>query len=166
MANATELVRALAHGNRLQFLALVNPKVWEVVGGGPLGLSPAVIAALNPQPLPPHELGRQPVSRAVSVTAVGYGQMAMMATAAVAQGEEGARTFMRDVEDWCGTGWPRRWPWPPPVRQDRDDRDDHVSMLLGAGIAAAQVAAGYEEGVMRETFEAAAEQLFDAAIGR
>ena len=91
MANATELVRALAHGIRLQFLALVNPRVWEVVGGGPLGLSPAVIAALNPQPLPPHELGRQPAA-AVSLTAASYGQMAMMATAAVAQGEEGARS--------------------------------------------------------------------------
>lgn len=162
MANATELVRALAQGNRLQFFAHLNPKIWEVVGGGPLGLSPAVIAALNPQPLPPKWQSEQRYSAPpVSYTAIGFGQMAMMATAAVAQGEDGARSLMSDVDDWCGTGWPRKWPWPPP----RDlDREDHVSMLLGAGMAAAYVAAGYEDGPMREMFDGAANQLFDAAI--
>src|SRR5689334_1650064 len=35
MASATDLVRALAHGGRLEMLAHLNPKVWEVIGGGP-----------------------------------------------------------------------------------------------------------------------------------
>jgi hypothetical protein len=158
MANATELVRALAHGDRLGFLAHINSRVWEVVGGGPLGLSPAVIAALNPQPLPPVDGGRP----AVSYTAVGYGQLALMAASAIGHGEGGSRSFLADIEDWCGTGWPRRWPWPPPKDLDRDDL---VSLQLGAGLAAAHVAAGYEEGEMREAFENAANQLFDAALG-
>lgn len=157
MASATELIRALAHGNRLEFLAHINNKVWEVVGGGPLGLSPAVIAGLNPQPLPPVDGGRSPVSYA----ATGYGQLVVMAASSIGSGEVGGRSFLEDIDDWCGTGWPRRWPWPP-----KDvDRDDLVSLQLGAGIAAAQIAAGYEDGAMREMFDAAADRLFDAAFG-
>ena len=166
MANATELIRALAHGDRLAFIAHINSKAWEVVGGGPLGLkagayaglglNPAVIAGLNPQPLPPVDGPR------TSYTAVGYGQLVTMAVAAIGQGEGGQRTFLSDVDDWCGTGWPRRWPWPPPKGAGRDDI---VSLQLGAGVAAAVVAAGYEDGQMREMFESASTMLLDAAIG-
>lgn len=159
MVDATALFRALAHGDRLEFLAHLNSRLWEVVGGGPLGLHLGGIAALNPQPLPPVDIGQR---RGVSATAVGYGQLATMAVAAIGQGERGAETFLADIEDWCGTGWPRRWPWPPPKGVDRDDL---VSLQLGAGVAAAQIAAGYEAGTMRETFENAANQLFDAALG-
>ncbi|WP_420114217.1 hypothetical protein [Pseudactinotalea sp.] len=160
MASATELFRALASGNRLEFFAHINPKVWEVVGGGPLGLNTAGIAALNPQPLPPVDIGQQRRT-AVSYTAIGYGQLAMMAMAAIGQGEGGTRSFMIDIDDWCGTGWPRKWPWPPPKSLGRDDL---ASLQLGAGIAAAHLAAGYEGGPMQELFEAAATQLFDTAI--
>jgi len=162
MANATELFRALVHGGKLEFFAHLNPKVWEVIGGGPLGLSAATIAALNPQPLPPKEVvARRAEHSASDLAATGYGQLAMMATAAIGQGEGGTRSFLSDIDDWCGTGWPRRWPFPPPKGLDRDDL---TSLLLGAGVAAAHIAAGYEDGPMRETFEAAANQLFDTAI--
>lgn len=163
MANATVLFRALTQGGKLEFFAHLNPKIWEVIGGGPLGLSPATIAALNPQPLPPKAV----VARGAEVSesamaATGYGQLSMMATAAIGQGEGGTRAFLSDIDDWCGTGWPRRWPFPPPKGLDREAT---VSMLLGAGVAAAHIAAGYEDGPMREVFEKAANQLFDTATG-
>ena len=161
MANATELFRALASGNRLEFFAHLNPKVWEVVGGGPLGLHTAATAALNPQPLPPVDIGQRRRTP-VSSTAIGYGQLALMALTAIGQGEGGSRTFLADIDDWCGTGWPRRWPWPPPKGNGGEDL---VSLQLGAGIAAAHLAAGYEDGELRETFESAANRLFDAALG-
>ncbi len=145
MASAYELAHALSSGDKLAFLAHLNPRIWEVVGGGPAFRRVADAVALNPQPLPPAELG--------------YHQVVAMGVAAIAAGDGGARTFMQDLDDWCGTGWPRRWPRPKKL-----DAEEIRDVLLGAAFGAAHLAGGYEGGEMGEAFTAAAKQAFDAAL--
>lgn len=160
MASAQDLMRALAKGDRLAFFAYINPKVWEVVGGGPLGLARRNIAALNPQPLPP--VARMFDPQPDPPGAVGYSQLVTMAIAAIGSGEGGARSFYADIDDWCGTGWPRRWPPPKP----KLDSDESVGYLLGAAFGAAQLAAAYDGGEMADLFGGAAERLLDAALAQ
>jgi len=147
MASAHDLARALTGGDRLEFLAFLNPRIWEVVGGGPAFRRGREAVELNPQPLPP--------------IAIGYQQVVAMATAAIAAGDGGDKTFMLDLDDWCGTGWPRRWP--PPRRFGTEEMSE---VLIGAGLGASRLAAAYEDGPQREMFDAAANQLFDAALGQ
>lgn len=167
MALASDLIRALAqgphdHGSYLEFLARHNSKVWEVVGGGPLGNSRLDWVALNPQPLPPREAGRALLeAMARGIIIVG------------GRGDDAPGAFMMDIEDWCGTKWPRRWPWPGPgpfPEPDPDPRalrgaDLHVQAMLGGALAAAELAARYPQGEMRDLFDKAAEQLTEAALG-
>jgi hypothetical protein len=100
MATAQDLVRALAHGGRLEMLAHLDPRIWEVVGGGPLGHSHAqrVATELNPQPLPPVTAGQQMLwGLARSIIVQGGRELG-----------EAQQIFMTEIDDWCGTGWPRR----------------------------------------------------------
>lgn len=147
MASAVDLARALSSGDRLEFFAQFNSRILELLGGGPAGWRLREAAELNPQPLPP--------------VAVGHEQVLLMASMAIAVGEGGDKTFMADLDDWCGTGWPRRWP-----RPKRFGQEEIVDLLLGAGMGAARLAAAYEDGPQREMFDAAANQLFDAALGQ
>lgn len=154
MASAHDLARALTRG-RLEFLAHLDDRIWEVVGGGPQGWRHRLESvALNPQPLPPEppELGQQ--------------LLLAMARGIIIQGgrdESAVHAFWEDLEDWCGTGWPRRWPRPWP---DPDPRADHGrDVLLGAALGAAGLAARYPEGELRDLFDGAGQRLMDAALG-
>jgi len=162
MASAYELMVALAKNDRLAFFAHINPKIWEVVGGGPLGRFSHVAAELNPQPLPPRWRSFDPQPDPPAA-ALGYSQLIAMATAAMAGGEGATKSFLMEIDDWCGTGWPRRWPPPPPRR---GEELDIVGLQLGAAFAASQLAAAYDGGEMQEAFGAAANQLADTALGR
>jgi hypothetical protein len=124
----------------LRFLALRNPYIWEVVGGGPLGRFEQV--ALNPQPLPPKEIGATLVSVLAERAAVG-GSFSR---------------FEEDVDDWCGTGWPHHIPRP------RDGGPDPVpwQVFLGAAVAAIELAHGLD-GKDAEHVGAAAQKLFEQA---
>ena len=65
--------------------------------------------ALNPQPLPPHEavVGAQLLENVlVSAIIVVGGRGA----------GEGAGVLRAEIDDWCGTGWPGKWPKPKPRR--------------------------------------------------
>ncbi|GAA3541037.1 hypothetical protein [Aeromicrobium flavum] len=162
MAAATDLIRALARGrvtlsgsHRLDFLATLDDRIWELVGGGPQGLLTGRFAwaALNPQPLPPAEAGRA----LLGVMARGI--------IIVSGRDEGARqAFMEDIEDWCGTGWPRRWPRPTPGPFPDPRQELDPSVLLGGALAAAEIAASYPEGELQDLFGNAAEQLTEAAL--
>lgn len=167
MASAQDLMHALARGDRLTFFAHLNPRIWEVVGGGPLGRRLHAAADLNPQPLPPRWGHRafdpQPDPPGAVAALIGYSQLVTMAIAAIGSGEGGDKTLLLDVEDWCGTGWPRRWP-PPKPKLDGDD--DLAGFQLGAAFAAAQLAAAYEDGRMQELFTVAADQLLEASLAR
>lgn len=163
MATASDLIRALARGRvtlsgsgRLDVLAALDERVVELVGGGPQGLLVGRVgwAALNPQPLPPAEAGRLLLSVMARGIIIVSGRDA-----------DAHQAFLDDIEDWCGTGWPRRWPRPrpgpfPDPRQEQFD----PSVLLGGALAAAELAASYPAGEMQDLFEKTAEQLTESAL--
>ena len=111
--------------------------------------------ALNPQPLPPHEavVGAQLLENVlVSAIIVVGGRGA----------GEGAGVLRAEIDDWCGTGWPGKWPKPKPRR----DWDDSL-VFAGAALAAAGLAEQYDHAPeLQEALGAAAEQLAEAAGGR
>ena len=164
MATASDAIKAIARahpsGDRLEFLAWFDDRVWEVVGGGPLGLRRyrGDVSSLNPQPLPPVDSGRALlflVARGIII---------------VGGRDEGAHhAFLEDIDDWCGTGWPRRWPFPGPIPEPdprRDRREDvKQSTLLGGALAAAELASRYPAGELNDLFTKASEQLTEAALG-
>ena len=124
----------------LRFLALRNPYIWEVVGGGPLGRFGQV--ALNPQPLPPGEIGAALVS-VLAERAAGGGSFSK---------------FVEDIDNWCGTGWPHHIPQPKgggPVPSP-------WQVFLGGAVAAIELAHGLD-GKDAEQVGAAAQKLFEQA---
>lgn len=162
MATASDLIKAIAtsritspHNDRLEFLAHFNDKIWELVGGGPHGLRSRVdLVSLNPQPLPPVDAGRlllQVMARGIIVVGGRDG--------------DAREAFLADIEDWCGTGWPKHWPRPPQPGPFPDPRGHLTpSTLLGGALAAAEIAASYPEGEMQDLFAKAADQLTEAAL--
>jgi hypothetical protein len=111
--------------------------------------------ALNPQPLPPHEsvVGAQLLENVlVSAIIIVGGRGA----------DEGAAVLRAEIDDWCGTGWPRRWPRPTPPKGW-----DEGMVFTGAALAAATLAEQYDHAPeLQEVLGAAAEQLAEAAVGR
>lgn len=169
MASASDLLRALAqshydHDSYLEFLARHNSRIWEVVGGGPQGPGGGSRVSLNPQPIPPGVAGR-----------IVFNAMAGAIIIVGGRGKTAQSAFIEDIEDWCGTKWPRRWPWPgpgpfPEPEPEPDPRaargaDIHVQAMLGGALAAAELAASYPEGDLRGLFNKASEQLTEAALG-
>jgi len=90
-----------------------HPEIWDAIGGGP-GFGAEV--ALNPQPLPPRfaflgALARAVISRAEMLQEV--------ADATRREGEQQGIIIVggyvsRFVDDFCGTGFKFRWPFPGP----------------------------------------------------
>ena len=102
--------------------------------------------ALNPQPLPPHE---------AAVGAALVGRLLSSAIIVVGGREESpGRAFLAEIDDWCGTGWPRKWPRPKPKGWDDE------AMFTGAALYAAHLAAHYDHNPqMQEALGAAVDQL-------
>jgi hypothetical protein len=75
---------------------------------------------------------------------------------------EGAGVLRAEIDDWCGTGWPGKWPRPKPPKGW-----DESQVFAGAALAAAALADQYDHSPeMQEALGAAAEQLAEAAVGR
>jgi hypothetical protein len=95
------------------------PAVHDLIPRGPLEVG-ARFAALNPQPLPPLELGVLLAREAVSI--------------AVLAELTGAGSPRIDVDDWCPT-YPRRpkipWWWPVPPPEPEPGPDWLVDFHLG-----------------------------------
>lgn len=107
------------------------------------------LVAVNPQPLPPHELG---IGAALLVEIV-RGSIA----AAGERGAEGtAKSIAYELDDWCGTGWPGKWPKPRPKLDPR-------LVFLGGALASADLASRYG-GVIADVLSAGVDQLADAAL--
>lgn len=116
------------------------PAVWDIIGG----LRPGDLVALNPQPLPP----RERFVTALADALVGRAeQLAEVAGALGDPGEERGIIIVsgyvnRLVDDWCGTGYRPRWPFPGPppwwFSQEVSARD---ILVLGAGLHQASRAA-------------------------
>jgi hypothetical protein len=157
----------------LAVLGKINPAVWDaIIPHGPVGphgsavrrFSPGAEVALNPQPLPPHEL-------LVASAAVAH-DIAFAAVSAEAAGSDAAsRIVARAVDDWCGTRpphipipWPRPWPFPwPPEPDPHPDWDIGASRVVGA-LSLASVASRLEEGEARDALSKGAEQLLEAGL--
>ena len=110
-----------------------------------------VEVSLNPQPLPPVE---------VEVGAVQLRNL-LLSSIIIVGGRGGASAFMEDIDDWCGTGWPHRWPHP----KASAGWDDSM-VFAGAALAAAGLAAQYDHAPeMQEALGKAAEQLAAQSVG-
>ena len=134
------------------------PQLWEIVGGGPLGLRPAgaiAAAELNPQPLPPHA--------AFALGASLAGEFLRAAWTADRFGLDMGR-LMDELDDWCPTQ-PRK-PKPPPQSWPPipdPDPDPRWFGALHAGFATRLAAAeiGPKDHRLRESVEAALKRSLD-----
>jgi hypothetical protein len=120
-------------------------------GGAAERLAPGTEVGLNPQPLPPRE------------AAVGAALLGGLLHGAIivvgGRDHDPGRAFLSDIDDWCGTGWPRKWPRPKPKGWDKD------LMFTGAALYAAHLASHYDHNPeMQDALGAAADQLM-AQVG-
>lgn len=69
-------------------------------------------------------------------------------------------TLLEEVDHWCDTGWPRRWPAPTTAR-----RWDEGMLFAGAALAAARLADAVEHSPGRHlALAAASERLARRAV--
>jgi hypothetical protein len=146
----------------IEILARLNPAIYEVYGPhGPIGWGSRGFGSqveLNPQQLPP---------RAAFAGALLAGQVAEGAVLTQAQSGGGQEFLMQVVDDWCGTRGPRPWPpgWPHVIDPDPDPHPWEVAeMFAVAALSFARVAAGLEDGPLRDAFRAAVEKTGERAV--
>jgi hypothetical protein len=119
-----------------RLLAIIGrrlPAIYDVIPRGPQGRLSEV--ALNPQPLPPHELG-----------AAVAGEFVQAAWIAERFGQDMGRV-LDDLDDWCPTRprWPKLppwWrPWWPPIPDPEPHPEWFIDFHLGfaARLAAVSV---------------------------
>lgn len=159
MASTGQILRALASGDKLAFLIALDPRIADVIPRGPLrtvrfAVRQSEEVALNPQPLPPGD------------PTVGAALLHKITAAAIASPEGFGAAFLRDVDDWCGTGWPHRWPKGWPVGGPRPGAQEISQMLLGGLLAAADISAHYDDPEIVEVFDKAIEMLGEAALSQ
>jgi hypothetical protein len=148
----------------IELIAKRFPAIYDVIGGG-LNIGDKV--ALNPQPSPPRErfivaLGEALIDRAE--------QLAEVAGTFSDRGEEHGITAVgrfvnRLVDDWCGTGYRPKWPFPgPPPWWFITEVSGRDILRLGA-----IVNRGSEQAfdpVVRRVLADAADKLAEAGLGR
>ncbi|MGO4377971.1 hypothetical protein [Pseudoduganella sp. RAF53_2] len=116
----------------IKIIARINPYIWEVVGGGPLGKR-VQIAAIAADPEPSPWLQAQ-------LAAVEIGQRQVDAASAIQTQNGDARPFLKAVlDDWCGTPYPHpHFPhnWSTGLGEPRPPRpnelDAYTLPILGA----------------------------------
>ena len=153
MASTSQILRALMSGDRLALIIALNPKAADVIPRGPLRSEFATIShgaevALNPQPLPP------------AGVVVGARLMNKITAAALAGGRGFGGQFADDLEDWCGTGWPKKGP----VLGPQPEPWEISQTFLGGMLAAAEISAHYDDPEIVAAFDKAIEMLGDAAV--
>jgi hypothetical protein len=111
--------------------------------------------SLNPQPLPPIE----------AVVGAQLLENVLVSAIIIVSGRdtgEAAGLLRAEIDDWCGTGWPHKWPKPKPPKGWDDSQ-----VFAGAALAAANLAAQYDHSPqLQDALGAAAEQLAEAAAAR
>ncbi len=162
----------MAYNTLLSIIARINPQIWDYIyPHGPvigysasptIGIAPVIDrVALNPQPLPPGDrflVGAAELAHDIVRTAVGM----------EARGES-ALTFVTDtIDDWCGTPWPHKFPFPWPGPRRDPELDPHAFDVQAGRIIAAIIFTSVAERVGDEKFSAVfadgAEKLTNAAI--
>ncbi|WP_165246556.1 hypothetical protein [Paludisphaera soli] len=126
-------------GRLLAILGRRNPAIYDIIPQGPLSYLSRV--SLNPQPLPPHELGAAIASefiRNVWLTER-FGQDLGVA--------------LRDLEDWCPTPPrpPKFPPWWPPIPIPDPHPDWLTDYHLGFAARLAAATAGADGSRFGET---------------
>ena len=140
----------------LLILGRRQPAIFDLIPRGPLQFGSEV--SLNPQPLPPHELGAAVAAEFVhtSFLAERFGQ------------DLGAA--FNDLDDWCPTV-PKRFhlpPWWPPIPEPKPHTDWFVDFHLGFASRLAVVAGHYEGTRLGESFNKAIDrsvESIETAIG-
>jgi hypothetical protein len=157
-------VSSLISSGLLEQIGRRFPAIFDVIGGG---LRPGDLVALNPQPLPPRE--RFIVALADAVVAR-VEQMAETANAIDDQGDERGIIIVsgyvgRLVDEWCGTGYRPRWPFPGPppwwFQQEVSARD---ILTLGASLHQASREAFHP--VVGRALDEQADKLAQAGLER
>ncbi len=156
MASTAQILRALMSGDRLALIIALVPEAADVIPRGPLRSAHLRIGdevALNPQPLPP------------AGTVVGARLMHKLTAAAIA-GDGFGGQFLEDLDDWCGTGWPRRWPKKHPVLGPHPEPWDVTQVMLGGMLAAAEISAHYDGPDVVAALDKAIDMLGEAAVNQ
>ena len=114
------------------------------------------LVGLNPQPLPP-------IAGSV-LTAVAVAQEVVKAgSIAESIGGGGARLISDEIDDWCGTGWPRHWPFPPPDPRPGPEWKT-ADLQFAAALVIADSAGRMADGEPRDALAAGAEKLMNVAL--
>ncbi len=129
-----------------RLLAIIGqrrPAIFDVIPRGPLRSLAAV--ALNPQPLPPEELGAAMASEFVSSAwmAMRFAQDPTLA--------------LDDLEDWCPT-YPKlpKWPvWWPPIPEPEPHPEWSVDFQVGFAARLAAISAAQADIPMIEVIDTA-----------
>jgi hypothetical protein len=140
-----------------QLLAILGrrrPAIYDIIPRGPLGGFSEV--ALNPQPLPPHELGAAIAAEFINI-----------AWLADRFGVDTGPAF--DVpDDWCPPTpkWPTLpwwWRWPrPPIPEPDPPPEWFIDLHLGFAAQLAAVSVEFEGTRLGESFDKAIERSLDA----
>ena len=132
-----------------KLLAIIGrrfPAIYDVIPRGPLSYTSRV--ALNPQPLPPHELG-------AAIAA----EFAHTAWLAERFGVEPSLA-LKDLDDWCPTR-PKRIklpPWWPPIPEPDPEPDWLTALHFGFAARLAAVSGDFDGTRLGESFEKAIER--------
>lgn len=116
-----------------KLLAIIGkriPAIYDIIPRGPQGRLAQI--ALNPQPLPPHELG--------AAIADEFVRSAWSAE----RGGLDSKALMSDLDDWCPTRpkIPKLPPWWPPIPEPEPHPEWFVDYHLGFAARLSVVAAG------------------------
>lgn len=146
----------------LSIIARIHPEVWDVIvnqyrpGGRRYER-----AGLNPQPLPPAE------AFLVSAAETAH-EIAHIAMHSELTGRSASDLVRELVDEWCGTPWPRKFPWPwPGPRPNEAPVPDPWIVSTGRMVAAlvfAQVGSRLSDGDLAKSLMDGAERLNEAAI--
>ena len=156
----------------LTILSTFPPEAWDAIvpryRGARLGARPELAdrfdmsdrfghVALNPQPLPPRE------RFLLAAADLGHEIGRLAVETDLTQGS-GSGLLRELVDDWCLTGWPRRWPFPWPGPGPRPDEVD----LVGGRLAGALVLASLGERMagtdLGTAFTETSEKLAEVAL--
>ncbi len=148
----------------LASIGRIPPQAWDAIIPMWTGANSRIDqVALNPQPLPPVE------AFAVSAAAMAH-TVARVALEDQVRGAESSAFLDEMIDDWCGTPWPRKFPWPwPGPRGDRGEGPDQQMIELGR-ISGAIVLASYGTRMagskLGEAMIAGAERLAEASVAQ
>lgn len=123
-----------------------SPAIFDIIPRGPLSRFSQV--ALNPQPLPPHELG-------AAIAA----EFAHTAWLAERFGFEPSLAF-KDLDDWCPTRPkpPKLPPWWPPIPEPEPHPEWFIDFHLGFAARLTVVSVEFEGTRLGESFDKAIER--------